>query len=99
MAVVTISRQFGAGGRTLAESLARRINYQFVHTRIVNRIAKEANVSVNWVKSVEKHSGDWLMRFTSRLVSSDFIDRHVGESRSDFDEKNIAPFSEVLFPL
>ena len=87
MAVLTISRQFGAGGWTLAKSIADRMNYQFVSAAVIDKMAKEANVSAEWIKSVEKHAGDWLIRFTSRLVSSSFIERHIGEAKSDFDEE------------
>lgn len=92
MPIVTISRQFGAGGLTLAKAVAERLKYKFVSASILDNIAKEANVSVEWIKSVEKHAGDGIMRFLSRLVSSDFIDRHVGEDRSDFDEKKYVTF-------
>ncbi len=96
MAILTISRQFGAGGWTLSKNIAEKLDYQFVSESIVNKMAKEANVSPEWIKSVEKHAGDWLMRFTSKLVSSSFIDRHVGEERSDFDENKYVLFLEDL---
>lgn len=96
MAVVTISRQFGAGGATLGNALAIKLNYRFVSAEIIEMIAKEANVSVEWVKGVDKSAGDWLMRFTSKLVWSDFMDRHVGESRADFDEKKYRAFLESI---
>ena len=98
MAVLTISRQFGAGGWTLGKAIAERLKYQFVSGAVINQMAKEANVSVEWIKSVEKDAGDWLMRFTSKLVSSSFIERHIGEFRSDFDEKRYFFFLESIIP-
>lgn len=92
MAVLCISRQFGAGGWTLAKPLAKRLGYQFVSQGIINKMAEEANVSVEWIHSVEKEAGDRLMRLVSKLISSDFIERHIGESRSDFDEKKYVAF-------
>ncbi|MBW2092399.1 MAG: cytidylate kinase-like family protein [Deltaproteobacteria bacterium] len=96
MAIITISRQFGAGGRTLGEAVAKRLGYQFVSQDVVNRVAEEAKVSVDWVKSIEKEAGGRLMRLVNKIVSSDFIDRHVGETRADFDEKKYAAFLKSL---
>jgi cytidylate kinase len=98
MAVITISRQFGAGGWTLGNAVANRLGYKFVSRGIINEIAKEAKVSVRWVSSVEKEAGDWMIRLMSRLVSSNFIERHVGEARSDFDEQKYVSFLKRLIP-
>lgn len=96
MAVVTISRQFGAGGRTLGERVASELDYKFVSQGVVNQMAEEANVSVDWIQSVEKEAGGWLSRFISGLVSSDFIERHIGDSAADFDEAKYAIFLKKL---
>jgi cytidylate kinase len=45
---------------------------------------------------VDKHAGDWLIRFTSRLVSSNYIERHIGESKADFDEEKYVSFLENI---
>jgi cytidylate kinase len=96
MAVLTISRQFGAGGWSLGKSVADRLNYQFVSGEVINKIAEEANVSPEWIRSTEKNAGDWLIRFTSSLVSSSFIERHVGESKADFDEGRYISFLKKI---
>ena len=86
MAVVSISRQYGAGGKTLALRLARKLGYQFIDRVILAKVAQEANVPVDWVEAVEKEPGG-LMRLVSRIVSSDFIERHVGPENADFDDQ------------
>jgi cytidylate kinase len=98
MAVIHISRQFGAGGFTLGQTLAKRLDYKFVSRSIVNRMAREAEVSPAWVEGVEKEAGGWVNRLTRFLVSSDFVERHVGESRSDFDENRYIAFLKRLLP-
>jgi cytidylate kinase len=65
MAVITISRQFGAGGRTLGERLADRLSYTLVDEQIIEQVAQEANVSQDWVKNVEKEAGGALLRYLS----------------------------------
>ena len=42
MAVITISRQFGAGGRTLGAKVAQKLNYLFEDDAIIQEIAKKA---------------------------------------------------------
>ncbi len=96
MAVLSISRQFGAGGWTLGKSISDQLGYKFVSSQIINEMAKEANVSIEWVKGVEKHAGDWLMRFVSKFVNGKFIERHVGETRTDFDEKKYILFLQTV---
>jgi len=92
MAVVSISRQFGAGGKTLGDRLARRLGYQMIHSHILYLVAKEAKVSLDWVRSVEREAGGRLMRILAGLVPSDFIERHLGEEKHDFDEKRYVEF-------
>jgi len=100
MAVVSISRQFGAGGRTLGQQVAKRLGYQFIDQTVIDRVAEKANVSAEWVEAVEKEAGGRLMRILSGLVSSDFIERLLGESSCeacDFDQKKYVGFIEKVF--
>ncbi|MEW5912172.1 MAG: cytidylate kinase-like family protein [Thermodesulfobacteriota bacterium] len=92
MAILSISRQFGAGGKTLGGMVAEKLGYQFVDESLLQKVAEEANVSVRWVEGVEREAGGRLMRFLSTLVPSSFIDRHLGESGQDFDERRYAAF-------
>ena len=96
MPVVTISRQFGAGGHTLGEHLAKKFGYQLVDRDIIREVAKEANVSADWVEAIEKDAGGLLLKVTSSLVSSNFIERLLGESASDFDEKKYVQFVQKV---
>lgn len=96
MTVLSISRQFGAGGWTLGNSIAKQLGYKFVSSQIINEMAKEANVSTDWIKGVEKHAGDWLMRFVNKFVNGDFIEKHVGETKTDFDEKKYIKFLQNI---
>lgn len=92
MSVLCISRQFGAGGKTLGARLAKRLGWTLVYNDVLNQVAKEAKVSPEWVEAVDKEAGDWLMRFVTSLVPSDFIERHLGENLHDFDEKRYRQF-------
>ena len=43
MAVITISRQYGAGGQTLGRLLADRLSYTFADSGTIQRFAREIN--------------------------------------------------------
>ena len=76
MAVITISRQYGAGGKTLGKLISERLGYTFADNNIVQLVAKEANVSTNWVESFEKEAGSKLSRLINTMVSQRWVDRH-----------------------
>ncbi len=87
MSVITISRQFGAGGRTLGEMISKQLDYTFVDNEIIQLVAKKAKVSTNWVESIEKEAGGKLLKFMSGLVRKSFIDRILDDERGYIDEE------------
>ena len=87
MAVITISRQFGAGGQTLGKMIADTLGYTFADSEIIEKIAREANVSEAWVEAFEKEAGSRLSRVISSMVSQRWIDRILKDERGYLDEK------------
>ena len=87
MAVITISRQFGSGGRTLGNMIAEELGYTFVDNEIIQRLSKEANVSAKWIKSFEKEAGSRLSRIISKMVSKRWLDRVLAGERGYLDEE------------
>lgn len=87
MAVITLSRQFGAGGITLGKKVAESLGYTFADSDILQRVAKEANVSTHWVESFEKEAGSKLSRMISSMVSKRWLDRVLADERGYLDEQ------------
>jgi len=87
MPVITISRQFGAGGKTLGEMIAKKLNYSFVDNEIIQMVAKKAKVSTHWVESIEKEAGGKLLKFMTGLVSKSLVERILDEKRGYIDEE------------
>lgn len=87
MAVITISRQYGAGGQTLGQMIANELGYTFADSNIIQRVAKEANVSTKWVESVEKEAGGKLPRFVSKMITKSLVDRVLRDERGYIDEE------------
>jgi len=62
MAVITISRQFGAGGITLGERLAKRLGYRYVHEDIIGEVAEKMGASPHRVRALERRGGTKLKK-------------------------------------
>ena len=100
MAVITISRQFGAGGKTLGMMIAEKLNYRSLDDQIIQAIAKHANVSKNTVISMERTGGGTLSRMISSLLSRDYMDRLTGEGRGYMDEEvYVQTLNDVMVKL
>ncbi len=87
MAVITISRQFGAGGLTLGKMIAQKFGYTFADTEIIKMVAEMANVSTNFVTTIEKEAGGKFSKFISKTVSKPLVGRILKEERGYIDEE------------
>jgi cytidylate kinase len=87
MAVITISRQFGAGGRTLGNMIAKKLNYRSLDDQIIQEIAQHARVSKSAVISMERTAGGAISRLISGLLSRDYMERLTGDDRGYMDEE------------
>ena len=87
MAVITISRQFGAGGITLGKMVAEKFGYIFADTEIIKMVAEMANVSTHFVNTVEKEAGGKFSKFISKTVSKPLVGRILKDERGYIDEE------------
>ena len=60
--VVTISRQFGSMGRTIAEKLSERLGIEYLDRDIVEATAKRMGQSVKAVSDAEESSPSFFLR-------------------------------------
>ena len=93
MAVITFSRQFGAGGRTLGRMIAKELDFVYLDEVIISEISKKANVSKEWVKSMERNVGGTLSKLFAIMLNKDYMTRLIGETKGYLDE-NV--YMEVL---
>ncbi len=96
MAVITISRQFGAGGKTVGKKVADKLGYTFADDDIVQMVAEAANVSPHWVESIEKEAGGKLSRVVSSMVSKRLVDRILKDERGYMDERLYLDYLVVI---
>ena len=91
-------RQFGAGGRTLAERVATRLGYHFADPQLVSAAAKEAGVSEKLVEaaSVCAYSGD--QDIISGLLLSSSLERGLGLGATGIREGKLCAIFKRLIP-
>jgi cytidylate kinase len=99
MTVITISRQFGAGGTTLGGSLAKRLGYRYVDDELIRQVADKAGVSLDQVRTFEKRGTSKLMRLLDWVVSPDFIDRHTSNRRQLDEKRYVDEVKAVILKL
>jgi len=87
MSVITISRQYGAGGKTVGKQVADRLGYHIFDEEIMHEVARKANVSKQWVESIEKEAGGKLQRFLSGIVSRNLVERILADEGGYIDEE------------
>ena len=87
MAIITLSRQGGAGGITVAELVTEKLGYSIVDYSIIQEVAEHANVSSNWVKSVENERGSILNKIIDMMISKNYMERIIGEGKGYLDKK------------
>lgn len=87
MAVITISRQFGAGGWTLGQRLARSLGYRYVDEGMINEIAEKVGATPEGIRSFEQEGATFLCRVLNMVVSRKFIDRHAADKAKCVDEE------------
>ena len=92
MAVVTISRQFGAGGRTLGEKLCERFGFHLVDEIVIDELARKAKVSGDWLTAMEKEASSKLLGLISSIVSSGLLYRTPSAPDEEFERKKYITF-------
>lgn len=54
--IITVSRQFGSGGRTIAKAVAARLGLPYYSKELVDRIAEESGFSREFVEEIGEYA-------------------------------------------
>jgi cytidylate kinase len=87
MSVITISRQFGAGGRTLGEIVAEKLGYEFYDNEVIQMVSIHAKVSADSVAALEKKTGGIFKKFMADIVPKSLKDLMVSRKQEIIDEE------------
>lgn len=85
MAVLTVSRQFGAGGKTLAEKVAKKLEYSIATEEIVEHLAESAKVSPEKLSSFETEQ-NFLARPESGIMTPKRFIEHLRDPNRKYME-------------
>jgi len=92
MAAITISRQFGAGGRTLGERLCERFGFRLVDEFAIDELARKAKVKGDWLTAMEKEASSTFLSLISSIVSSGLMYRTPAAPGQDFERTKYKDF-------
>ena len=74
--VITISREFGSGGRTIGKKVAEKLGIPCYDAELIQKIAEESGYTADYIKGEGEYaSGGWL--------STVFTDRTMGLTNQD----------------
>lgn len=63
--IITISREFGSGGHSIAEAVARKLGYRFFDRELVNQVAERSGFSPEFIEE----SGEYASAKNSLLFA------------------------------
>jgi cytidylate kinase len=64
---ITISREFGAGGTTVARILSERLGWRLVDAHLITEIAKSANIHPHVAERLDECVDPWFHRMAKEL--------------------------------
>lgn len=74
--ILLIEREFGAGGSTIGERLARRLNWKLFDDELTREIARHARIPVDVCRQREERIDPWLSRLVNVIWRGTF-DRNL----------------------
>lgn len=84
--VITISRQFGAGGHTVAQRVAARLGpqWQLWDKEVIEKVAQSAQVRTEMVEALDEHTHTWMdemirILFKDKVLESLGYRRHLAQ--------------------
>ena len=75
MNIITISREFGSGGRELGKRLADRLGYDYYDNEIISAVAKKSGLDENYVENALDNHGwqNMTLTFRGTLGASSYV--------------------------
>ena len=70
--IITVSREFGSGGRELGKRLAQQLNFAYYDTEIIAEIAKETNLNEDYISSMLKKGANSFTLHFGRTFSTQY---------------------------
>ena len=68
MHAVTISREYGSGGRTVGYKVAKKLGYAFIDHALIVSVARKAKVPVSTVEELDEHPEPPMRRMLKKAL-------------------------------
>lgn len=89
MAVVSISRQFGSGGRTLGRMLADELGYEFLDETTLDTLADKAHVWLEESEVSQEPISQRLIETLPGVRTSNYLERFISKEQRTVDEMSV----------
>jgi len=92
MAIITVSRQFGAGGWSLGKRLSERFGFELITEEVIDQLARKEKVSPDWLKAVEQEACSKLLGAISSVASTGLFYRSPSPEAEGYERKRYIEF-------
>ena len=96
MAIITISRQFGAGGKTLGEMLSEKLGYVLYDNELIQMVAERAKVTEDSVEFIEKEARGKFQHFISGIVPKSISDMRSKQEYAIDEEVYVDVLRDII---
>ena len=82
--IITISREFGSGGRFIGEEVAKKLGIKYYDKEIIGQIAKESGLAPEYIKEnaeLSPKKGIFAYAFTGRDITGKSVEDMVYEAQ------------------
>jgi cytidylate kinase len=73
--VITVSRETGSGGRTLAATIAKRLGFEFIDRQIVDRLVVDTGARERLIASLDERTRSGVTLWVEGILTGRYIDR------------------------
>ena len=88
--IITISREFGSGGRTIGREVAKRLGYSFYDKELIEKIAEESGLSEEYIEEHGESSPGksyFGYAFVGRDISGSSVGDYLWKAQRDIIER------------
>ncbi|MSS58266.1 cytidylate kinase-like family protein [Erysipelotrichaceae bacterium Oil+RF-744-GAM-WT-6] len=82
--IITISRQYGSGGRIIGQKTAELLGIPCYDSKIIEKLAEKTGLRKDFVEDSTESSDDWMvLSFSSKRISSRTIQNDLWNAQCD----------------
>lgn len=96
--IITISRQYGSGGREIGEKLAAKLGIPFYDNEIITRAAKESGFAVEAFQRAEQKASSSLL-YSIAMGLNSYGNQDFGFTNLSLEDKIYLAQSEVIHKM